>query len=349
MNILIICDRLDNSCGGLEQYVIAQSNGLAKNNNVLLCANSIGQGVIDVLNKDIILHNGWNQTHWNATKYDIEKTFNEKFPKPDIIHCHPFSAYDIGYQMAMYFNCKLFASHHGLYTTGFGNDPFGRSFSNKITKVFPVDHIAEYFLDKHSICPKQKMEVLYNSVDINRLKDINPINLNLDINKKTLVAVTRLGDNKEVPLKQLINISDKFNCNILIVGGGIFEDEIRKLTANKSNIIMTGAVTNPQDYMAIADLCLCSARTAIEAIILGKNVIQMGIGKWGEFITYDNYKDTVFNTTKYADYSNESLYNLIIKSLDQEVDINLKATIEKNCNINHFINTLEKNYGGLNG
>jgi hypothetical protein len=55
-NILIVCDRLDFVSGGLERYVIDQANGLSKNNNITLCANSIVESVQKELISDIALH-----------------------------------------------------------------------------------------------------------------------------------------------------------------------------------------------------------------------------------------------------------------------------------------------------
>lgn len=206
-----------------------------------------------------------------------------------------------------------------------------------------MDYIVKNIL-LNTICSKNKIKILYNSIDINKFTSPKPLNLPINLKRKNIVIISRLEDNKEIPIRQILKISDKLNYNIIIVGGGLAESEFREISTNKENVYIMGSVDNTQDYMSIADLCLCSARTAIEAIVSGKNVIQSGIGKFGDFVTLKNYKDTVFNYNRYRDYTNKELIDLIEFAIKQPINKDLQNIIKEKCNVENFINTLENDY-----
>jgi glycosyltransferase involved in cell wall biosynthesis len=331
MNILLINDRLDSYIGGVEQYIIILANELIKKHNVLLCSNSCSKEVKELLDNRIIIHGQW-ASKWENTKYELER-YNFK---PDIVHCNPFSAYTIGYLIAKHFNSKLVATHHCFRDFG-----FSKTFVNSVKKFIVVDHAIEKILIKNPVVPNKKIKVLYNSINLEKFKK-NNINLNKD--KKIIAFISRLEDNKELTAKQLIRISDKLNYKIIIVGSGVFKDELEFLAQNKKNIEFTGAVNNVEYYMNLSDLCICSARTAIEAVCCEKNVLQSGIGSFGELITLDNYKETIFDVTKYRKYTDQELIELIEYGINKNPDIELTNLIRKKCDINFMIEELEKIY-----
>jgi glycosyltransferase involved in cell wall biosynthesis len=351
MKILIICDRLDLAAGGLEKAVISQINGLLElGHEVMLNVNAMCDENLSTIKKENFhLTCPWSLP-WNNVVNDLNGFI------PDVVHAHPFSAIDRGLIVSQKYNTPFFVTIHGPYSFGLGQ---------YCTKIFCVDHVAESVVKTN--CDHSKIQVLYNGVDVDKFSYNAPSkefkeSLGLKNYGKILLVATRYQDNKEVPVKQLIEVLPDLakrllGLNVIFVGEGMFLDEIKEKSLKYQNeylnTVFCGSVNNIQDYFNISDLVLASARTAIEAVLCDCNVFQMGIGYFGESITKYNYKETLYHTTKYKHYTNVGLTDELFNLLDNyyaPLSFVLSGIIREECDIKNIINTLEQCYkDGLNG
>lgn len=345
MKILIIGDRMCTH-GGLEQHVITQVNKLSERGyEVTLYTNAITEYYVSILNPNINLITPWSEDVWSDIKDYI----------PDIIHSHPFTGMIRACDIATRYNKPYFVTMHGCYNYGFDASPFGSKNGNAVKLVFAVDHIAEDVLKVSPSC--KAVTPLYNGIDINRYCETEKSNelineLGFNENWKTLIVATRLQDGKDEPVNQLIEVlpllaNDLSGLNVAIVGEGRQRDGIiNKYDNYKSDllkVVFTNAVADIERYYNIADLVLGSARVAIEASACGKPVFQMGICNWGELVTKDNYKDTVFHKKYYARHSNEVLKGKLLDCLVNKPE-SIKDIIIQECDIEKIMDKLEGYY-----
>jgi glycosyltransferase involved in cell wall biosynthesis len=359
MKILIICDRLD-SRGGLENYVLSQVDGLLKRGHeVMLSVNAITEYNLSLIeHKDKFhLKCPWGYP-WDRVMEDIDDFV------PDVIHVHPFSAIARGVIVSKTLCKPLYVTMHGLY----GHPLDNTDIANQVKRVIAVDHCCEKIIKSHTTCG-DRLEVIYNCIDMNEFYKYQPnifsiyeLYNNLQINKnwRTLGIITRLDDGKDVPALQTTNILNNLadnlgGLNVLYVGGGTKIDVIKSgvinsLNINKDNlnVQIVGSVSNVADYMNICDFICASARTAVEAIACGKNVLQMGICRWGVLVDENNYKDTLFDTTYYRAYTDIELADCLTDCLKNKINPNdsLINIIRDKCNIEHMIDRLEEIYKG---
>lgn len=344
MKILVIPDRLEVR-GGLETHVVSLAkewNKKSKNNELMIYSNAINREFQNEL-KGCNLISGWSKEHDNY----IIKRF-----KPDIIVAHPFSGIDVGYRIIKKLkNSKLFVTMHGNYKAGLKVE-----YLDKITKVICVSNTA-YDAVKE-IVPKNKLEIIYNGINT---KDFYPTQASqillkkLKHNKryKTLVAITRLDDGKEIPVKQLLEIlpalANKINgLNCVIVGGGNHLEEIKKISnrfKNEHDLILNvvGEVNNIRTYINLADLVLGCDRVALESLLCKKNVFYMGLPKWKGLIKNDNFKELIFTTNGYFDCTNIELINHLNWMLSYKEEINIHTDklfdeINRLCSLNNVSN-----------
>ena len=305
MKILIVCDRLEIR-GGLETHVATLAKAWAKKDDVLVYANAISKKYqLDLASCSLL--NGYSDKH---DDYIIDNY------KPDIIIGHPFSGIDLATKLlAKLDNAKMYSVMHGDYTTGLSKEAISNT-----KKVICVSHTA--YIANRKIVPEDKLKIIYNGVNI---KDFYPtkkhmvLNKNLGFNNrfKTIVAITRLQDGKEIPVKQLLQILTPLanrlaGLNVAIVGGGSQLDLIKELAEQvpKSpnlNLQITGEKNNVRSYMNLADIVLGCDRVAIESILCNKNVFYMGLGQWKGLIKNDNYNDLIFTKNGFEDYTNDEL------------------------------------------
>lgn len=338
MKILIVCDRLD-SKGGLESHVITQVNKLAeRGHEITLYTNAISEYHREIINCENLI------TPWSQDCFEDLYGYI-----PEVVLSHPFTAFDRACDIAMKYDLPFYTTMHGLYNYGYDNSPFGRKIGSYTKKVIAVDQIVVDILLKSPNCRNDKIVLNYNGIDVDKFKH-KQLDSPFQNTKMTIAVITRFQDSKDVPVRQLIEvlpeIAKTFNgLNVVFVGDGCYLDEIKekmfKFQTPLIEVMFAGSVNNVEDYMNISDLVCASARTAIEAVSCGKNVLQMGIGSWGEFVTLDNYEDTLFNVNKYRPYTNTELGMKVTCALLSSYQDNLTQKIRCLCDIEHVIDKLE--------
>jgi glycosyltransferase involved in cell wall biosynthesis len=339
LNILIVPDRLDTR-GGLETHVTSLAKEWcikSMKNNVLIYANAISTK----FKKELLgcsLISGWSD---KSTNYVINEF------KPDIIIAHPFSGLDLGFKISEKVDgSKLFSVMHGDYSTG-----LTEKIINKSEKVICVSKTA--YNAVKNIVPLDKLSIIYNGINTKQFYPTQPSKLiikklNLKQNRKTIVIVSRLQDAKEIPIKQLLQISPDLakkvkGLNIIIIGGGTALDEIKSIAKEKNDYLnlevkVLGEQSNIRSYLNLADVVLGCDRVALEAILCKKNVFYMGLPKWKGLIKFHNFKELLFSKEGFVDYTDGELTSHMLWMLLHQEDIKpftegLYENIKELCDI----------------
>lgn len=151
--------------------------------------------------------------------------------------------------------------------------------------------IAEYLVREYDY-PEDRIHLTVNGIDTERFSentDFSPVleKHSLRRERRRIVYMSRLDADRAEPAYRLIEAAPEIHgkhpdCDIIIVGGGTCEDELRGL-AEKVNtdaginfITMTGAVSNTHEYCAAADIFIGVSRSALEAMAASKPVIVAG-------------------------------------------------------------------------
>lgn len=323
MKILVIPDRLEIR-GGLETHVATLAKEWAKkgkSNEVLIYSNAISSEFKKELGGTCSLISGWSN---DKTNY-VVKEF-----KPDVIMAHPFSGIQVGINICSKLEgCKLYVTMHGDYTTG-----LTKEYISKIEKVVCVSNTA--YEAVKCIVPEDKLRIIYNGIDSKDFFSTKPSpivrnKLGLINKNKTIVAITRLSDGKELPIKQLLKIipdlaNKVLGLNLVIVGGGVCLDEIKseveKIRKSPNlRIAVTGEVSNVRSYMNLADVVLGCDRVAIEALMCNKKVFYMGLPMWKGLVKNDNFKELIFSKKGFNNYSDDELTLHLLWMLKHEKEI----------------------------
>ena len=168
--------------------------------------------------------------------------------------------------------------------------------------------------------------------------------LNLDGYQRIFIVLGSLRTRKNVKL--IINafraIKNK-NYGLLIVGRGPEEDELRLLSKGYENIIFTGNVPNPLDFLKMSDIIISSSlaeglpNTILEAMSCGLPSILSDIGPHKELVT-DSRLGILFKCDSEVD-----LVAALQKSLTWNTE-EMKPFIRQHAIEKHSVNSLANNY-----
>lgn len=106
--------------------------------------------------------------------------------------------------------------------------------------------------------PSDKMHVIHNPIDLDRISDIHPKEDFFDSNKFNVITVGRLDIGKNH--KMIINAIDKLknpNIHLYIIGSGPMQSELEDLIEKlslKTQVFLLGYRANPYEYLKSADL-----------------------------------------------------------------------------------------------
>ena len=267
----------------------------------------------------------------------LEKIITEE--KPDIVHAHArIPAYICGLLQNKY-HFKFVTSAHWVFKV----NSYLRKLTNWGDKTIAVsDDIKAYLMDNYSV-PEENITVTVNGIDTDKFsKDVSKeaaAEIGVDTTKPVLLYVSRLDEDRSLAARQLLDIADKLKnkiegLQIVVVGdGNDFEyikrkaDECNKKSADKY-VFMTGARSDINKLVSLADVFIGVSRSALEAMSAEKLVILAG--NEGFLGLFDENKKDIAAQTNYclrgcAMPDQESLYNEIVKAflLDAEEKISL--------------------------
>lgn len=324
MNIAIYADRLE-SGGGLETHVITQVNELLRRGHlVFLSSNAIVPYFLEAIKND--------GSNFIFTLFSDDPLNDLADFKPDLVHAHPFSAIFRGYTVACALNIPLFITMHGLYDFGLDRSPVGNLVASKASKIIAIDDTIASMLKRCVELP-EKIITIYNGIN---LKDFYPAlpdlmlmkELDVDSSWKTIVIVSRLEDDKEKPLLQIMDCAPLLaerlgGLNLLIVGDGAYRDKVwernRACIDKCSNlrVCRLGRRTDIAKLHHIADLTIACGRAALEAMACKRPVLATGSKGFAGIVTYSN-RMSMTSREGYCWWTDkELLENLYLSLADQ--------------------------------
>ena len=261
---------------------------------------------------------------------NIKKVINEF--NPDLIHAHDYRASIIAARSG--FNGKIISHLHY-------NSPFAKSWNLKTilygltTKKYNAvvgvsNKVYEEAIFKKMI--KDKYITLYNCVDKDSIitkANKEEVSLNYD-----LFYIGRLSEPKN-PLEfiEIINEVRKVKDDIkaVMIGDGDLKEECVKYINNynlNNNITLLGFIENPFPIIKNCKIGIMPSKwegfglTAIESIVLGKPVLNSGVGGLGEIFKIN--KEFVCKNVK--DYSSKALELLENKNVK---NVNIEEYLDK--------------------
>lgn len=171
---------------------------------------------------------------------------------------------------------------------------------------------------------KQKISLIYNGYDLNRIREIGK-SITDKRNSFKLIYVGRLDKNKNVGLqiraiKELVK-KGNIHIELFIVGEGDMERELKELAqAVSGKVHFLGFITNPYIYINDADALILTSYSEgfptviVEAMALGKPVISTPVAGSDELIT----EETGCIVDWRVDSVVEGILNMMSKKFDKE-------------------------------
>lgn len=225
-----------------------------------------------------------------------------KTSKPDIIHIHSSKAGVIGRGAAYLNNIPCIYNPHGW--------SFSMDICEGKKKVYSfIERICAYMTRKivlisdfeknlalqYKIAPIEKMEVIYNGIDIDKFVETRCINnySNLhgipeDSYIVGMVGRITLAKNYKLFIEIANKLVDEIaNCFFIIVGDGELREEITDLIMQKGlaeKILITGWTDEVDKYISIFDVALLTSSwegfglVLLEYMARGKPIVASNVG-----------------------------------------------------------------------
>lgn len=157
---------------------------------------------------------------------------------------------------------------------------------NKTNRIISVSKGVAYNLETSFSVLRHKIKVIYNGVDITKIKEsLKSIEIEKDSNK-TIIACGRLDKQKgyEYLIKAIYLVNKRIpNIKLLIIGKGILKEKLIKLMNDlnlKDKIVFLGFQTKPEMLIKKADIFVLSSlyegfgNVIIEAMACGLPVVS---------------------------------------------------------------------------
>lgn len=156
-------------------------------------------------------------------------------------------------------------------------------------KIIAISKIAgDYVIDRYQVS-KNKLQVFFNSIDLNLYKSTEKEN-----KKEKWVVISRLSNEKEQSIKNAIDIFnyyDNANKTLTIVGDGKKKEELEEYVREKESkdkITFVGARNDVKDIIDENDVVLGVDRVILEALAMKKIAVLIGYDKPKQIITKNN-------------------------------------------------------------
>lgn len=156
-------------------------------------------------------------------------------------------------------------------------------------KIIAISKIAgDYVIDRYQVS-KNKLQVLFNSIDLNLYRSTKKEN-----KKEKWVVISRLYNEKEQSIKNAIDIFnyyDNANKTLTIVGDGNKKEELEEYVREKESkdkITFVGARNDVKDIIDENDVVLGVDRVILEALAMKKIAVLIGYDKPKQIITKNN-------------------------------------------------------------
>ncbi len=238
----------------------------------------------------------------------------------------------------------------------FSVNPLWRKISRWGERVMCVsEDIGDYLVSEYKY-PRDRIHYTINGVDCTKFSpDVSAAPVleqwNLDPRRRRIVYMSRLDADRADPAYRLLNIApglaEKYpDTDLIIVGGGTELDTMKEKARaindklGRNFVIVTGAVSNTNEYCAAADVFVGVSRSLLEAMAAEKPVIAAG--NQGSLGIFDENKITDAVNTNFCcrgfDQATED-------DLMRDLSVLLDASPEKLRNMGQFNRAfIEENY-----
>ncbi len=265
--------------GGAETHVLELSGALkARGVEVLIASN--GGIYTNELEKMGIKHYTLplhNKKTGNMIKSYLGLKKIIKKEKPDVVHGHArIPSFILGLiNKTVKFNFMTTA--HWVFDTS-GILKYVTNWGYRTVAV--SEDIKQYLIDNYNV-PSQDITVTINGINTEKFSPgqdkkeiISELGLKEDTTK--IVYISRLDESRSLVAKHLLEIApdikEKHNVEIIIVGGGDDMNNIEALTyevnrkAESKYVFLTGARTDIDRFVSLADVFIGVSRSALEAM-----------------------------------------------------------------------------------
>ena len=259
--------------GGVERYVetLLKYTDHDKVENILICSQNYDYKKMKQLANRVIVIKMAHQIDGKADFKSIKAIRHYiKQIKPDIVYAHSSKAGALVRIADLGINNRVIYNPHGW--------AFNMQQSSKKKEIYKwVERISAHFCDKivcisdaekesalrEKICKPDKLQVIYNGVDLEKIKNTKPkTRKELGIPEDAFVVgqVGRLSEQKapDIFVKAAKLIKDKIpNAYFILVGDGELRGQVKKMIHENgldNSFLITGWVDSPAAYMKIMDV-----------------------------------------------------------------------------------------------
>jgi len=225
----------------------------------------------------------------------------------DVVHCHQYTPWIYGVLAALFTKAKVIYTEHGRFYPD--STTWKRKLVNpwlhRITHATTcISKATKQALVEFEHLPEEDIQVIYNGITPLSVEHQVIIRLQeeLGISNSTLClgTIARLDPikNHELMLRSFRQVLDSgIDAKLLIVGDGEMREHIEAVINElqiQRQVILTGYITNPQNYLAVMDIYLLSSlsegtsMTLLEAMSLGKPCVVTNAGGNSEIIEHSD-------------------------------------------------------------
>jgi glycosyltransferase involved in cell wall biosynthesis len=224
--------------------------------------------------------------------------------KIDVIHCHQYTAWVYGVIAAIGLNTKVIFTEHGRFYPD--SSSWKRRIVNPILSfvtdsITAISKATKQALVDYEFLSANKIDVIYNGIKaltVTSEEERQALRNELLISEDDIVlgTVARLDPIKNHPMMlDAFNsvLKNHPNAKLIIVGDGELNSALKEQCNEldiSDQVIFTGYITNPSNYIQIFDIFLLSSlsegtsMTLLEAMSVGKPCVVTDAGGNPEII-----------------------------------------------------------------
>ncbi len=336
MKILMVLSQLEVT--GAEVYAVNIGNKLVEEGNEIIY-------VSDTLTKKVngkyisIPFNKRSLFYRIKNIVDVIKIVKKE--KIDVIHAHSRASAWVAHYVSKFTNIPMVHTVHGKQPVHRSSKRF---FPGGDSIIVVCENIIKNLVDELGV-EKSKIKILANGVDTK----LYEIPKNDFINEDKIVSIIgRLsGPKGEVAYNLMKETFEYDKYKVQMIGG---KDIPSKFLELETLVNFMGYREDVVDLMAKSDLVIGAGRVAIEALLMGKNVIAIGEGTGIGLITKENVEEGI--KSNFGDISYEGFYDWkwlkkeIIRGINLEKN-NLRDTVEKCYSLDKITLEIMKEYERL--